>query len=81
MSRQARYSGLELNLLPFASIRLVAATFQIQKIRLSILVNNTNIIMKPESVTEDGHKMRIGTEYLGHVLFTFCCHPYNRLLD
>lgn len=61
---------LQLDLASLASTQAAAATFRASSDRLDILVNNAGIMAMPEGLTEDGYEIQLGTNHLGHALFT-----------
>jgi len=69
--------SIPLDLASFASVRQCAAAFQAKGYPLHVLINNAGgaIPGKQARFTADGFEMTLGTNHLGHFLFT------NLLLD
>ena len=63
---------IPLDLASFASVRQCAATFQAKGYPLHVLINNAggSIPGKQARFTTDGFEMTLGTNHLGHFLFT-----------
>lgn len=68
----AAVESIPLDLASFASVRQCAAMFQAKGYPLHILINNAggSIPGKQASFTADGFEMTLGTNHLGHFLFT-----------
>jgi NAD(P)-dependent dehydrogenase (short-subunit alcohol dehydrogenase family) len=64
-----RIKLLELDLASLKSISKAAESFTSQSNRLDLLINNAGV-MGVEGVTEDGYEIQLGTNHLGHALFT-----------
>jgi len=64
--------SIPLDLASFASVRECAAAFQAKGYPLHILINNAGgaVPGKQASFTTDGFEMTLGTNHLGHFLFT-----------
>ncbi len=73
----ARVESIPLDLASFASVRECVAAFHAKGIPLHLLINNAGgaVPGKQASFTADGFEMTLGTNHLGHFLFT------NLLLD
>ena len=65
----------KLDLASLASVRDCATEIKNNEERLDVLINNAGVMMCPFQKTKDGFEMQIGTNHLGHFLFT------NLLLD
>ncbi|KAH3855034.1 retinol dehydrogenase 12-like [Dreissena polymorpha] len=65
----------KLDLASLESVRDCATELLEKEDRLDILINNAGIMMTPYWKTKDGFEMQLGTNHLGHFLFT------NLLLD
>lgn len=59
-----------LNLASLASVRQFATAFQAKFNQLDLLLNNAGIMALPQSLTEDGFELQIGTNHFGHFLLT-----------
>ncbi|XP_018563138.1 retinol dehydrogenase 13-like [Anoplophora glabripennis] len=66
---------VELDLSSLSSIKNCAAQLLDSEERIDLLINNAGVMMCPESRTEDGFEMQIGTNHLGHFLFTLLLLP------
>lgn len=73
----ASVESIPLDLASFASVRQCAAAFQAKGYPLHVLINNAggSIPGKQARFTADGFELTLGTNHLGHFLFT------NLLLD
>jgi NAD(P)-dependent dehydrogenase (short-subunit alcohol dehydrogenase family) len=73
----ASVESIPLDLASFAAVRQCAAAFQAKGYPLHVLINNAggSIPGKQARFTADGFEMTLGTNHLGHFLFT------NLLLD
>ncbi|HKJ25766.1 MAG TPA: oxidoreductase [Myxococcota bacterium] len=65
--------ALELDSL--ASIRAFAERFLAKHDALHLLVNNAGVMASPESKTQDGFELQLGTNHLGHFLMTNLLAP------
>ena len=65
----------KLDLANLASVKACAEEIIAKEDKINILINNAGIMLCPELKTEDGFEMQMGTNHLGHFLFT------NLLLD
>ena len=65
----------KLDLANLSSVRECAKEINVKEEKIDVLINNAGVMMCPYSKTEDGFEMQIGTNHLGHFLFT------NLLLD
>ena len=61
--------SVELDLSSMASVRAAAAEVRKRYDKLDGLVNNAGIMQTPETRTEDGFELQLGTNHLGHFLF------------
>jgi len=61
---------LQLDLASFQSVSAAAKSFSEQSDRLDILINNAGIMGVPNGTTKDGYELQLGTNHLGHALFT-----------
>ena len=66
----AKISYLPLDLTSFASIKAAAERFKSESQRLDILMLNAGIMAVPLSHTKEGFEIQLGTNHLGHFLFT-----------
>ncbi|KAF2884585.1 hypothetical protein ILUMI_21588 [Ignelater luminosus] len=66
---------IKLDLSSLKSIRECAEHLLETEQHIDILVNNAGVMFCPESRTEDGFEMQIGTNHLGHFLFTLLLLP------
>lgn len=67
---------LHLDLGDLASIKPAAEAFTRQEEKLHVLFNNAGVMMPPDgSVTAQGHELQMGTNCLGHFLFTQLLTP------
>jgi len=65
----------ELELDSLASIRAFAERFLARRDALHVLVNNAGVMACPESKTQDGFELQLGTNHLGHFLMTGLLAP------
>ncbi|CAG7946260.1 unnamed protein product [Penicillium olsonii] len=61
---------LSLDLSSFASIRAAARAFQSDSDRLDILILNAGTMGNPPTKTAEGFEVQLGTNHIGHFLFT-----------
>ncbi|PVI06005.1 oxidoreductase-like protein [Periconia macrospinosa] len=61
---------LPLDLSSFASIEAAASAFKARESRLDLLVNNAGVMMTPYQLTKEGYELQLGTNHMGHMLFT-----------
>ncbi|KAI8898432.1 hypothetical protein BC833DRAFT_525943 [Globomyces pollinis-pini] len=61
---------LQLDLQDLNNVKSAASTFIEKKIPLDILINNAGIMASPYALTKDGIETQIGTNHVGHFLFT-----------
>ncbi|KAH9403287.1 hypothetical protein TYRP_015170 [Tyrophagus putrescentiae] len=61
---------VRLDLSSLASVRAAAAEILELTDQIDVLVNNGGVMMCPKWTTVDGHEYQMGTNYLGHFLFT-----------
>lgn len=71
----AQLSIQQLDLGSLKSVRSCAQHLIDTEDKIDILVNNAGIMMCPEWKTEDGFDMQLGTNHLGHFLFTELITP------
>ncbi|XP_023310168.1 retinol dehydrogenase 11-like [Anoplophora glabripennis] len=65
----------KLDLASLKSVRDCAARLLKNEKRIDLLINNAGVMMCPKSLTKDGFEMQIGTNHLGHFLFTMLLLP------
>jgi len=75
LHKDAKLSIIQLDLASLKSVRTCAQTLIDTEDKIDILVNNAGIMMCPEWKTEDGFDMQLGTNHLGHFLFTELVTP------
>jgi NAD(P)-dependent dehydrogenase (short-subunit alcohol dehydrogenase family) len=66
----AQLTVMPLDLADLASVRTFAAALTAAYDRLDILMNNAGVMATPESKTEDGFELQLGTNHLGHFALT-----------
>lgn len=71
----ANIKPLEMDLTSCDSIRAAARTFTSASPRLDILMLNAGCMCAPASLTKDGYEMHLGTNHVGHALFTKLVAP------
>jgi len=69
-TENARVGLLKLDLGSLESVRAAAAEFLNKHGKLHILINNAGIMATPHRYTPDGFELQLGTNHLGHFLFT-----------
>lgn len=72
---QPQLTTLKLNLASFDSIDEFVEGFDKLGLPLHILVNNAGVMALPESKTQDGFEMQMGTNHLGHFRLTTLLLP------
>jgi NAD(P)-dependent dehydrogenase (short-subunit alcohol dehydrogenase family) len=60
----------ELDLTSLDSIRAAAEQLRSDHDRVDLLINNAGVMMTPKSTTKDGFELQLGTNHLGHFVFT-----------
>ncbi|KAJ5143557.1 uncharacterized protein N7515_002344 [Penicillium bovifimosum] len=70
LSSPADIRFLPLDLSSFKSIRAAADKFQADSDRLDILILNAGTMGNPPTTTEEGFEVQLGTNHIGHFLFT-----------
>merc|ERR1711884_915306 len=73
--KEAQITLHQLDLASLKSVRNCAQHLIDTEDKIDILVNNAGIMMCPEWKTEDGFDMQLGTNHLGHFLFTELITP------
>lgn len=70
---------LQLDLTELAAIKKAADAFLGREKRLDILLNNAGVMATPYTMTKDGIELQVGTNVVGHYLFTMLLLPtlYN----
>ncbi|PWY99142.1 NAD(P)-binding protein [Testicularia cyperi] len=66
---------LQLDLTDLTAVRKSAEQFLSQEKRLDILLNNAGVMATPYSFTNDGIELQVGTNVVGHYLFTMLLLP------
>lgn len=61
---------IQLDLASLSSVRKAAEELRTRVEKIDGLINNAGIMQTPEQKTEDGFEMQIGTNHLGHFLWT-----------
>lgn len=69
---------IHLNLASLRSIRDCANTLLDKEDKIDILINNAGVMACPETKTEDGFEMQMGTNHFGHFLLTELLLPLLR---
>ncbi len=59
-----------LDLASLDSVRACAASIRSEHERVDVLINNAGVMATPERRTADGFEYQVGTNHLGHVVFT-----------
>ncbi|KAJ5298260.1 uncharacterized protein N7443_006380 [Penicillium atrosanguineum] len=70
LSSPADIRYLPLDLASFKSIRAAADAFQSDSDRLDLLILNAGTMGNPPTKTEEGFEVQLGTNHVGHFLFT-----------
>nr|XP_046493001.1 uncharacterized protein LOC124224839 [Neodiprion pinetum] len=65
----------KLDLNSLASVRECAKHISTTESAVHVLINNAGVMMCPKGVTEDGFETQLGTNHLGHFLFTLLLLP------
>ena len=63
---------------PFKSVRKCAQTLLETEDKIDYLINNAGLIVEKRMLTEDGFEIHMGTNHLGHFLFTELLLPLIR---
>ncbi|KAL9935778.1 hypothetical protein V8E36_005355 [Tilletia maclaganii] len=71
----SRLVWLPLDLSSLKSVKEAAETFKAKESRLDCLLNNAGVMAMPYTKTEDGLEMQVGTNVVGHYLFTMLLMP------
>ena len=66
---------LDLDLASLASVKAAAARVTSEVDRLDVLQLNAGIAMVPNSITNEGYEVHMGTNYVGHALLTQLLMP------
>lgn len=66
---------LQLDLTELAAVRKAAEDFLSREKRLDILLNNAGVMATPYTFTKDGIELQVGTNVVGHYLFTMLLLP------
>ena len=69
---------VELDLTSLDAVRAGAAAVLDTQSQLDLLVNNAGVMATPEGRTEEGFELQLGTNHLGHFLFTALLAPALR---
>lgn len=67
---EAQLSLQQLDLASLASVRKAAAELAEKLEKIDILINNAGIMATPYGNTKDGIEQQLGTNHIGHFLFT-----------
>ncbi len=70
VATEGRVEAIIVDLSSLDSIRKLAHEFRERHTSLDILINNTGIMMPPESYTEDGFELQFGVNFVGHFALT-----------
>jgi NAD(P)-dependent dehydrogenase (short-subunit alcohol dehydrogenase family) len=71
----ARVEGRSLDLASLASVRAAARELIAAHPRIDVLINNAGVMATPLVRTADGFELQLGTNHLGHFLFTCTLVP------
>ncbi|TKY87290.1 hypothetical protein EX895_003967 [Sporisorium graminicola] len=66
---------LQLDLTELAAVRKATQDFLSHETRLDILLNNAGVMSTPYTFTKDGLELQVGTNVIGHYLFTMLLLP------
>ncbi|EST07827.1 Short-chain dehydrogenase/reductase SDR [Kalmanozyma brasiliensis GHG001] len=66
---------LQLDLTELAAVRKAAEDYISREKRLDILLNNAGVMATPYTFTKDGLELQVGTNVVGHYLFTMLLLP------
>ncbi|SPO22089.1 related to Oxidoreductase, short-chain dehydrogenase [Ustilago trichophora] len=66
---------LQLDLTELAAVKKAADDFLSREKRLDILLNNAGVMATPYTFTKDGIELQVGTNVVGHYLFTMLLLP------
>lgn len=66
---------LQLDLTELAAVRKAAEDYISRETRLDILLNNAGVMATPYTFTKDGLELQVGTNVVGHYLFTMLLLP------
>jgi len=69
---------MQMDLASLESVRSCAAKLIEEEDKIDLLVNNAGVMMCPETRTQEGFEMQIGTNHLGHFLLTELLTPKLR---
>ncbi len=72
---EAKIELLQLDLTELAAVRKAAEDFTSREQRLDILLNNAGVMATPYTFTKDGLELQVGTNVVGHYLFTMLLLP------
>lgn len=67
--------AVELDLASLVSVRAAAATLLDELDRIDLLFDNAGVMATPEGRTAEGFELQLGTNHLGHFLFTALLAP------
>jgi NAD(P)-dependent dehydrogenase (short-subunit alcohol dehydrogenase family) len=71
----AALESIALDLASLASVRSAAARLLRSRDRIDLLINNAGVMATPFGRTADGFEMQLGTNHLGHFLWTSLLAP------
>ncbi len=77
----ARLELYPVDLASLDSVRACAAAIRSEHERIDVLINNAGVVATPASRTADGFEYQVGTNHLGHVVFTAELLPAHGLAD